>query len=163
MLIDEASQMDVAHAIVAFTALAENASVTVVGDDKQMAPIHPIEAPQGAEPLVGSIYVFYRRYRKGEPRAHDIRPIMLNVNFRSNAEIVEFVRRAGYDDDLRAEYPNLRMRLANPIPRTTPPAWAAALGWGGGVCAVLQPAEALTGRVPPGWVHSPPDRGEGQP
>ena len=149
MLIDEASQMDVAHAIVAFTALAENASVTVVGDDKQMAPIHPIEAPQGAEHLVGSIYDFYRHYRKGEPGAHGIRPIMLNVNFRSNAEIVEFVRRAGYDDDLRAEYPNLRMRLANPIPRTAPPAWPAALGWSDGLGAILNPDEPLTAVVHP--------------
>ena len=33
------SRPPIAHAIVAFTALAENASVTVVGDDKQMAPM----------------------------------------------------------------------------------------------------------------------------
>src|SRR5260370_40855711 len=58
MLIDEASQVDVAHAIVAFSKLAPDARVTVVGDDLQMAPIHPIDPPEGAEYLVGSIFAF---------------------------------------------------------------------------------------------------------
>jgi DNA replication ATP-dependent helicase/nuclease Dna2 len=52
MLIDEASQLDVAHAVVALSKLAEGGRVVVVGDDKQMSPIHPIEAPKGLEHLL---------------------------------------------------------------------------------------------------------------
>lgn len=111
MLVDEASQMSVAHAVVAFTTLAEGASLTVVGDDLQMPPIQPIAPPEGAGHLVGSLYDFYRYYRQGEPGAAGIMPVMLDRSFRSNREIVDFVRLAGYGPDLQAAFPDLRMRL----------------------------------------------------
>src|SRR4051794_40314765 len=53
VLVDEASQMDVGHAIMMFSGLAAGASVTVIGDDKQMPPIHPVPAPKGLEAMVG--------------------------------------------------------------------------------------------------------------
>jgi DNA replication ATP-dependent helicase Dna2 len=111
MLVDEASQMSVAHAVVAYTTLAEGASLTVVGDDLQMPPIQPVAPPEGAGHLVGSLYDFYRFYRKGEPGAAGIMPVMLDRSFRSNREIVDFVRLAGYGPELEAAFPNLRMRL----------------------------------------------------
>ena len=111
MLVDEASQMSVAHAVVAFTTLAEGASLTVVGDNLQMPPIQPIAPPEGAGHLVGSLYDFYRGYRQGEPGAAGITPVMLDRSFRSNKEIVDFVRLAGYGPDLQAAFPDLRMRL----------------------------------------------------
>lgn len=149
MLIDEASQMDVAHAMVAFTTLAEGASVTVVGDDKQMAPIHPIEPPAGAEHLVGSIYDFYRQYRKGEPGQDGIKPTMLEINYRSNKEIVEFIRYAGYDETLRAGFPDLRMRLREPLPTTAPADWPAELTWSEHYAAILDPEQPLAAIVHP--------------
>ena len=111
LLVDEASQMDVAHAVVAFTKLADEASVVIVGDDLQMPPIHPIEAPEGAGHLLGSIYDFYARYRETEPNAANIERIMLRHSFRSNAEIIEFVRLAGYGDELESVNPALRIGL----------------------------------------------------
>ena len=111
ILIDEASQLDVAHAVVAFSKLAEGARVVVVGDDKQMAPIHPLEAPDGLEHLVGSIYDFFRHYRKHEGPQFEIEPVMLNRSFRSNCEIVEFVREAGYGEDLEAAEGNADLRI----------------------------------------------------
>ena len=41
------------------------------------------------------------------------------------------------------------MRLAKPIPLTTPPAWPAALGWSDGLGAILNPDEPLTAVVHP--------------
>lgn len=111
MLVDEASQMDVAHAVVAMTSLAPGASLVVVGDDLQMPPIHPVDPPEGAAHLVGSIYDFYRLYRTGST-ATGILPTMLDVNYRSNAEIVGFFREAGYGRDLRSHNTGLRIRLA---------------------------------------------------
>jgi hypothetical protein len=41
------------------------------------------------------------------------------------------------------------MGLANPIPRTAPPGWPAALGWSDGLGAILNPDEPLTAVVHP--------------
>lgn len=141
MLIDEASQMDVASAIVAFTVLADDASLTVVGDDKQMQPIHPVEPPVGAEHLVGSIYDFYAQYRRhqGGP---GIRPTMLDTNFRSNAEIVGFFKGAGYDG-LSAFNPNLSMELSEDLPIDKPAAWPPALEWSPLYRSIMMPDRPL--------------------
>ena len=58
ILIDEASQMDVAHGVVALSCLADGGAVVVAGDPKQLPPIHQAEAPAGLEAMVGSIYTY---------------------------------------------------------------------------------------------------------
>ena len=125
VLIDEASQLDVAHAVVAFSKLAPDARVAVVGDDKQMSPIHPLEAPDGLEHLLGSVYDFFRHYRRHEGPEFAIDPVMLNRSFRSNREIVAFVREAGYGDDLEAADANADLRLSTvrDIETTLPVDW----------------------------------------
>jgi hypothetical protein len=49
VVIDETSQMDVAHAV-------------LVGDPLQLPPIHQAEPPIGIEDLVGSIYACINEY-----------------------------------------------------------------------------------------------------
>lgn len=144
MLVDEASQMDVAQACVAFTTLAPAASVVVVGDNKQMAPIHPIDPPVGAEHIVGSIYDFFFRYREGQRGRGGIQPTMLNVSYRSNKEIVEFVEATGYPG-LRSDKPALRMQLASPIPPARPD--GSDLPWSPDIARILDPEEPLTAIV----------------
>lgn len=141
MLVDEASQMDVAHACVAFTALAPHASVVIVGDNMQMAPIHPIDPPKGAEHIIGSIYDFFFHYRKGQPGRSGVPPTMLNISYRSNKEIVEFVEATGYPG-LRAYNPGLRMRLDTPIPPERPETLN--LVWSEDIARILDPKEPLT-------------------
>lgn len=149
MLVDEASQLDVAHAMVAFTKLAHGGRVTVVGDDKQMAPIHPLEAPEGVEHLLGSIYDFYCRYRATEGGQFSLRPVMLNRSFRSNREIVEFVREAGYDDDLEAAPANadLLIQTAGAYPHTQPADWPAQIPWSLDYEQILAPQRPLVAVV----------------
>jgi hypothetical protein len=149
LLIDEASQMDVAHAIVAFTKLTDNASVVVVGDNLQMPPIHPIEAPDGTAHLVGSIYDFYAHYRETELGVTPITPIMLNRSFRSNDDIVEFVRLAGYDDDLQSENPTLRIGLSSIPPATRPLDWPSNLSWGEHLDLMVSPDQPLISLIHP--------------
>lgn len=99
--------MPVSQAIVAYSMLDDVAAVTVIGDNLQMPPIHPIEPPAGKDHLVGSIYGFYRHYRRDERRPEAevgpaINRIMLDRSRCSNAEIVAFVREAGYPSQIRA-------------------------------------------------------------
>jgi DNA replication ATP-dependent helicase Dna2 len=141
MLVDEASQMDLAHAIVAFSVLSAASQVTIVGDDLQMAPIHPVEAPEGCGHILGSIFDFYRSYRKSETDLGGIPRTMLSRNFRSNAPIVDFFRNAGYEADLVSEDPGMRMELVDPSSREIPPAVpfeASDVHW-----AILDPARPL--------------------
>jgi len=144
MLVDEASQMDVAHALVAFSTLAEGASVTVVGDDLQMSPIHPVEAPENHGYVFGSIYDFYARYRNTTPETSPVKRAMLNENFRSNSEIVGFFKHAGYKS-LEASPRNAghRARTSAPVPSGRPPDWPSALPWSEHFATILDPEAPL--------------------
>jgi hypothetical protein len=143
LLIDEASQMDVAHSVVCFTKLAPDASVVVVGDDLQMPPIHKVEPPKGVEHLLGSIYDFYVRYRGAAPEANTIPRVMLDRSFRSNREIIEFVREAGYGDQLEAAYPDLRIGFEKAPSSDRPSDWPDDLEWSDKYDFILQPEEPL--------------------
>ncbi len=149
MLIDEASQLDVAHAVVALSKLAASSRVVVVGDDKQMAPIHPVEAPEGLEHLLGSVYDFFRHYRRHEGPAFAIEPVMLNRSFRSNREIVAFVREAGYGEDLEAAERNagLRISTGRPVATTQPGDWPETLPFSPHLARILAPEKPLVAVV----------------
>jgi DNA replication ATP-dependent helicase Dna2 len=149
MLIDEASQLDVAHAIVGLSKLAAGARVMVVGDDKQMAPIHPVEAPEGLEHLLGSVYDFFRHYRRHEGPVRAIEPVMLNRSFRSNREIVAFVREAGYGDNLKAAGANAGLRIATerPVAIEPPAGWPAQLPFSANFARIIAPEDPLAAVV----------------
>jgi superfamily I DNA and/or RNA helicase len=149
MLIDEASQLDVAHAVVGLSKLAEGARVVVVGDDKQMSPIHPLEAPKGLEHLLGSVYDFFCHYRQHEGAEFAIDPVMLNRSFRSNREIVAFVREAGYGDDLEAAPANAGRRIATAraVATVRPGDWPEQLPFSPYFARVLAPDDPLAAVV----------------
>lgn len=149
MLIDEASQLDVAHAVVALSKLAEGARVVVVGDDKQMSPIHPIEPPEGLEHLLGSVYDFFRHYRRHEGPNFEIEPVMLNRSFRSNREIVAFVREAGYGEDLEAAEENAGLRIVTmrPVSTVQPADWPEHLPFSACFARILAPDDPLVAVV----------------
>jgi hypothetical protein len=104
ILIDESSQMDVAHAILALCGLATEGSVTLAGDPKQLPPIHTAVAPLDLESMVGSIYAFCEDL-------HHVEPIMLDVNYRSNKSLVDFSHNAGYRRTLSSHSPDLCLHL----------------------------------------------------
>jgi DNA replication ATP-dependent helicase Dna2 len=103
IVIDEAGQLDVAHALLVLAGVAPNAAVIVAGDPKQLPPIHAADPPSGLEPLVGSIYGFFHGWR-------GVADTPLTTNYRSNSEIVALAQRAGYPPSLIAHRPNLRIR-----------------------------------------------------
>ena len=148
MIIDEASQLDIAHAIVGFSKLAPNARLTVVGDDKQMPPIHPIAPPLGLENLLGSVYNFFRHYRVLEGRP-GIKPVMLDTSFRSNSEIIEFVREAGYGPDLKAspQTSQRRVKFVRPLETELPEDWPKNLEFSSEFGRILDPQQPLVAVV----------------
>lgn len=137
ILIDEASQMDVGQATLALAALAPDGAVVVAGDPMQLPPIHAAEPPLGLESMVGSIYAFFARQ-------HGVPHVALNVNYRSNQEIVAFAHRAGYEPSLASAHPGLRLRLLEPFPMEQPDDWPAHLPWTPEWANLLDPTHPAT-------------------
>jgi len=138
LVVDEASQMDVAHTILPLCGMADGGCLVLAGDDLQLAPIHQAEAPVGLETMVGSVYDFYKK-------RHGIAPCALNINYRSNQTLVDFGIQAGYQPTLRAYSPHLQLHLLAPLPTalTPPPHWPAHLYWTPEWSALLDPQKPV--------------------
>jgi superfamily I DNA and/or RNA helicase len=132
ILIDEASQLDVGHAILALCSLAAGGSVVLAGDHKQLPPIHKAEPPLELDAMVGSIYDFCRE-------VHGVEPEPLTINYRSNETVVEFARSSGYPEHLESYSPELRLNLVHQIPEEQPANWPESLCWTPAWTALLDP------------------------
>jgi hypothetical protein len=122
IVLDEASQMDVATSTLIFTKLTPDGSCVLAGDDLQLPPIQQAEPPQDLEHTVGSVYNYFRHH-------HDIEPNSLDINYRSNSTIVEFTRMAGYSPKLKSYSPDLKLHLSSLIPALKPHDWPTQLYW----------------------------------
>jgi hypothetical protein len=131
IIVDEASQMDVASSTLVISKRAANGACVFAGDDLQLPPIHPAEAPEDLEHEVGSIYNFLRHIRNVPYNA-------LNISFRSNSTLIAFTREAGYDPGLRAHSPNLQLAL-NPVSTAQPAGWNVNLPWHADYARILDP------------------------
>lgn len=131
IVIDEASQLDVAHAVLAIAALADGGSVVIAGDHLQLPPIHKATAPLGLEAMVGSIYNYFHV-------RHHIEPSMLDINYRSNATIVDFVKTAGYRTTLTAHNPTLRLHPICPLNDQTD-SWPTSITWSPDLAVLADP------------------------
>jgi hypothetical protein len=132
IVVDEASQMDVGHSILAYSSLAENGSVVVAGDPLQLAPIQNADPPLDLEEMVGSTYEFFSDL-------HDITESQLTTNYRSNDEIVEFQKSAGYPRELEPHSPDLEIAFEEEIPSNEPTNWPEGLPWGEFIEKLLSP------------------------
>lgn len=133
ILIDEASQMDVAHAILAISGIAVGGTVILAGDPLQLPPIQKAEAPKDLEGLVGSIYGFWKE-------EHGIPESPLSINYRSNECIVELARQSGYEAALSSYSPSLELNLIAPVPVVQPPTWSPNLFWSNEWAEILDPS-----------------------
>jgi len=139
IILDEASQIDVGHAILAFASLAEGGTVVVAGDPKQLPPIHQAKAPAGLEDMVGSIYEFFENI-------HGVRPAVLRENYRSNRAIVDLAHEAGYDRSLTSFSPGMKMDVVAPFPAdpAPPEGWPRSLLWSPSWSLLLDPAAPVS-------------------
>lgn len=136
LIIDEASQMDVAHAILPFCAIAEGGSILLAGDPMQLPPIHQAEPPVGLENVVGSIYQFFRSL-------HNVPESPLETNYRSNETLVEFARQSGYRDTLNSHSPDMRVQYIQPVPIVKPDNWSEHLCWSTEFANLLNPEQPV--------------------
>lgn len=134
IVIDEASQLDVAASTLALAGLADNGSVVVAGDPKQLPPIHQAQAPLGLESFVGPVFTYLQE-------RHQVPPSILNTNYRSNDTIVALGQVAGYPPGLQAHSSGLALDLLTPPPSSsTPPAgWPTHLFWTPEWSSLLEP------------------------
>jgi DNA replication ATP-dependent helicase Dna2 len=137
VVIDEASQIDVATSTLIFTKIAKNGSVVLAGDDLQLPPIHQADAPEDLEHLVGSIYNYFCYQNKIEPQP-------LQINYRSNESIVEFTKLAGYSSKLESHSPKLLLRLSDSFPSKQPDDWPDNLFWTADWNRLLDPNHPTT-------------------
>jgi DNA replication ATP-dependent helicase Dna2 len=130
MIIDEASQLDVATSTIIFSTRAREGACVLAGDDLQLPPIHQAVPPEGLESTVGSVYNYIRQRQ-------EIGPVPLNASFRSNATLIEFTRAAGYDAHLYAHSPALKIR--HDVPGSRPADWPDQLPWSDDYHRLLDP------------------------
>lgn len=122
VVLDEASQMDIASATLIFTKIAKDSTCVIAGDDLQLPPIQQAEPPLNLEDLVGSTYNYFRRYQAIEPNS-------LDVNYRSNKTIVELTKLAGYSSALVSNSPDLKINFLGDITNEKPSDFPASLVW----------------------------------
>lgn len=122
VILDEASQLDVATATLVFSKAAENGRVILAGDDLQLPPIQKADAPEDLDHVVGSVYNYFRHHQQIDPEP-------LQISYRSNETLVAFTRFAGYDPGLQSYSPDLRLHLLTPLPDTRLADWPGDLFW----------------------------------
>lgn len=138
IVLDEATQVDVASSTLVLSARAPGGTCVLGGDDLQLPPIHQADPPKDLDHVVGSVYSYLTR-EMGIP------PVPLNVSFRANQVLVDFTKSAGYSARLTAHSPDMRLNLT-PVPTTTPANWPQAMHWSADLCRLIdadQPAVAV--------------------
>ena len=138
IMIDEASQVDVAQSTLAIAGLDAGGSVVVAGDPKQLAPIHRATPPDGLDYMVGSVFSYFQT-------RFPIVPCALEVNYRSASDIVDFAHASGYRPTLSAVSPDLKLNLVEDLPSGSgPPSdWPADMFWTPEWSSVLAPDKRL--------------------
>ena len=138
IMIDEASQVDVAQSTLAIAGLAPGGSVVVAGDPMQLAPIHRAMPPEDLDFLVGSVFSYF------QDRSNVV-PCALEENYRSASDIVEFAHASGYRPTLSAVSPDLKLNLVEDLPSgSTPPSdWPAEMFWTPEWSSILAPDKRL--------------------
>jgi DNA replication ATP-dependent helicase Dna2 len=136
IVVDEASQVDVAASTLALAGLASGGSVIVAGDPKQLPPIHKAEPPLGLEIMVGPLFSYLQE-------RHGLTPCVLQINYRSSTAMVELAYAADYPRSLSAYSPDLQMEFVSLPPSSQNPSnlWPQTLFWTREWSSFLDPAQ----------------------
>jgi hypothetical protein len=113
ILVDEASQLKLADALIAFAASKANASIILAGDDRQLPPIIRGRYPDEQAHILGSVFAFVRerieRQRATRPELEGRALFQLEENFRMNEPLTAYPRDVLYGGRFFATRPDIRM------------------------------------------------------
>ena len=113
VLVDEASQMRLPDALVAFGASKQQSNIILAGDDMQLPPIIHGTYPEEHEHMLGSVFAFMRgrieRADENDPGVEARTIFQLEENFRMNEPLTAYPRRALYRDRFRSTRPAIRI------------------------------------------------------
>jgi hypothetical protein len=121
LIIDEASQVASAAAMAYMCLLRPDAHVVVCGDHRQLGPVYQYKVEDSRSGLLDCIFSYYRL-------AHQIKPVNLAKNYRSNEAISGWPSRRFYEDDYESHHKMRRLDV-KPLPVTQPASWPATLPW----------------------------------
>lgn len=137
VVLDESSQVPVPRALGPLAVLETDGQVVVAGDHLQMPPIQELEAPKGAEYLVGSIQTYLLK----RPFSSPVYTCDLLENYRSSKHLVDFAKTIGYPAGLTAKFPDTSLEPLTSVAslKGTLPA---ALPWSDGWPNLLDPKKS---------------------
>jgi hypothetical protein len=119
VLVDEASQMKLPDALVAFSSSKANSNIILAGDDQQLPPIIHGSYPEEHGHMLSSVFAFVRRRINGDAvNDPDIRRRMLfqlEENFRMNEPLTAYPRDVLYEGRFRSTKPEIRIATMEPI------------------------------------------------
>ena len=133
LVLDETSQVEVSAAAAYFLLLKENAHVVLAGDHRQLGPIYQFKMDDSAGGLFDCIFTFMQE-------THNIGPIMLEQNYRTNIEIGDWPKQRFYSQAYEAFHPQRRLQITLPTCGDDPPQdWPALLPWNSAYLRILDP------------------------
>lgn len=132
LVIDEASQVQVASAAAYFLLLKSDGHVVLAGDDRQLGPIYGFQMKDSVQGLFDCIFSYMKE-------THGITPIQLKHNYRTNVEISAWPCKRFYNNEYEAFFPERKLNL--PITIDAKPAdWPEQLPWSDQFLKILDPA-----------------------
>jgi hypothetical protein len=116
VLVDEASQMRLPDALVAFGASKPHSNIILAGDDQQLPPIIHGAYPEEHEHMLSSVFAFMRRQieqaQENDPNIEARKLFQLEENFRMNEPLTAYPRHALYRGRFKATRPDIRIHTA---------------------------------------------------
>jgi len=123
VLVDEASQMKLPDALIAFAASRAGANLILAGDDQQLPPIIKGAYPEAQAHLLSSVFAFVRErieaQRATRPDLEARILFQLEDNFRMNEPLTAYPREVLYRGRFFSTRPDIRIASAVPLARAT--------------------------------------------
>lgn len=120
VLVDEASQMKLPDALIAFSASRPDGAVILAGDDRQLPPIIHGEYPEEHEHMLSSVFA-YMRHRieeraESEPDFQARTIFQLEENFRMNEPLTAYPREKLYNGRFTTQQAGIRIATRPELP-----------------------------------------------
>lgn len=123
VLVDEASQMRLPDALVAFSASRPHSNIILAGDDQQLPPIIHGSYPEEHEHMLSSVFAFMRRQIEQtsapDPSVEARKIFQLEENFRMNEPLTAYPRHVLYRGRFKSTRPDIRIQTAPAIDETS--------------------------------------------